>query len=336
LTQEPTRIVDWKKILPGLIVSVVSLAVVFYFANLGQMVQAIRLADYRFVAAAFCISLLWLAVRGVVWRTLLQEKATYSQVFFTIAEGYLLNNVLPFRLGEVARAFLLGQKADLEFWAVFSTIIIERTLDLAMAAGLLLSTLPFVVGASWAQQAAAGAGSIVLVGLISLYLLARYRESAIRLFERLAERWPLLLKIGGNRIQAFFSGLAVLTDGSRFLRVIVWMVFNWAIALMQFYVLLLAFFPEARILWAGFVLGVGALGIAAPSSPGAVGVLELTMVGALAVFGLNSSTALAYALTGHLFNYVSNGILGAYGLGKDGQSLTGLYRRVRRISQNSA
>ncbi len=300
------------------------------------MLQAIRLADYRFVAGAFCISFLWLVVRGIVWRTLLQEKATYGEVFFTITEGYLLNNVLPFRLGEVARAFLLSQKANLEFWAVFSTIIIERVLDLAMAAGLLLSTLPFVVGAAWALQAAAGAGSIVLVGLITLYLLARYREWAIRQFERLAERWPLLHRIGDDRIQAFFSGLAVLTDGSRFLRVIAWMLVNWAVALLQFYILLYAFFPGAKLLWGAFVLGVGALGIAAPSSPGAVGVLELSIVGALAVFGLNSSTALAYALTAHLFNYISNGVLGAYALGKDGQSLTGLYRRVRRIPQNSA
>ena len=94
-------------------VSAISLAVVFYYANLGQMLEALRQADYRIVAAAFLVSLVWLVVRAMYWRTLLQERASFSKVFFTITEGYLLNNILPFRLGEVARAFLLSGKTEL-------------------------------------------------------------------------------------------------------------------------------------------------------------------------------------------------------------------------------
>lgn len=327
---------DWKNILPGLVVSAICLAVVFYFIDPNQLLQALQLADYRLVVLAFLVSICWLLVRGMVWRTLLQNKATYNQVFFTVTEGYLLNNLLPFRLGEVARALLLSQKASLDFWEVLSTILIERILDLAMAAGLLLITLPFVVGARWAGEAAAAAGSLVLVGLVVLYLLARYREWAIRQFERIGHRWPIVLKIGGGRITAFLTGLSVLTEGTLFLRAIAWSVTNWLVAIAQYYILILAFFPHAQLLWAAFALGVGALGIAAPSSPGALGVLELSIVGALALFGLNSSTALAYAITAHVFNYLSNGLLGSYALAKDGESLTGLYRRVRHIPQKEA
>jgi uncharacterized protein (TIRG00374 family) len=324
---------DWKNIVPGLLVSAICLAVVFYFIDPNQLLQALQLADYRLVVAAFLASIGWLLVRGMVWRTLLQNKATYSQVFFTVTEGYLLNNLLPFRLGEVARALLLSQKASLDFWQVLSTILIERFLDLAMAAGLLFITLPFVVGARWASEAAIGAGSLVLVGLMVLYLLARYREWAIRQYEKIGQRWPIVLRIGGGRITAFLTGLSVLTDGTLFLRAIAWSVTNWLVAIAQYYILILAFFPHAQLLWAVFALGVGALGIAAPSSPGALGVLELSIVGALALFGLNSSTALAYAITAHVFNYLSNGLLGSYALAKDGESLTGLYRRVRRVPQ---
>lgn len=269
----------------------------------------------------------------MVWRTLLQNKANYSQVFFTVTEGYLLNNLLPFRLGEVARALLLSQKASLPFWEVLSTIVIERILDLAMAVGLILITLPFVVGASWAGEAAFGAGSLVVVGLVVLYMLARNREWAIRLYEKLGARWPILLRIGGGRVTAFLTGLSVLTAGTLFFKAIAWSFTNWLVALAQYYILMLAFFPHAKLLWAAFALGVAALGIAAPSSPGALGVLELSIVGALALFGLNSSTALAYAIVSHVFNYLSNGLLGSYALARDGESLTGLYQRVRRISQ---
>jgi uncharacterized protein (TIRG00374 family) len=152
------------------------------------------------------------------------------------------------------------------------------------------------------------------------------------MFDRLGARWPLLLKLGGRALPAFFSGLAVITEGGRFLRAIGWVLLNWAVAILQYYTLLLAFFPHGRLLWSTFSLGVSALGIAAPSSPGAVGVFEAVMVGSLSLFGVDASGALAMAITAHLLQYLITGMLGAYALARDGESLGSLYRRVRRIS----
>ncbi len=274
---------------------------------------------------------IWLLVRGVAWRTLLQNKANYDQVFFTVNEGYLLNNVLPFRLGEVARAFLLSYKARLSFWEVLPTIVIERVIDLAFAVGLLLATLPFVVEASGARQLAFGSGGVVVVGLVILYLLARYRAQAIGMFNRLGQRWPLLLKLGGHSISSFFDGLAVLTDWRRFLLSVFWILLNWVIAFGQYILFLRAFVPEAQVVWAGFTLGAAALGFAAPSSPGAVGVFELVVVGVLALFKIDPATALGFALITHFSQYFLVAILGTVGLARDGESLIGVYNRVRRI-----
>lgn len=299
------------------------------------MVTALVEADYRFIAIVCLTTVLWLLVRSQVWRTLLQEGATYHQVFFTINEGYLLNNVLPFRLGEIARAFLLARKAGLEFWQVFSTILIERALDLVMTVGLLLITLPFVVGAGWAYPAAIMAGCLVLTGLYLLYLLARHQGWAVEQFEKLAARWPILNKFGERYLPAFLSGLTILTDGKRFLKAIAWMLVNWGISIVQFYFLILAFFPESKLLWAAFTLGVMALGIAAPSSPGGLGPLQLAVVGALSVFSLDPSKSLALAITAQFINMFITGILGTYGLMEDGETLTGLYRSVRHLSKDA-
>jgi uncharacterized membrane protein YbhN (UPF0104 family) len=114
------------------------------------------------------------------------------------------------------------------------------------------------------------------------------------------------------------------------------MVFNWGLGVLQYLVFLLAFFPEARLLWAGFSLGAASLGIAAPSSPGAVGVLELTLVAALSLFNLNPSFAFAFAVTAHFMNYLVIGILGAYALSKDGETLSGVYRQARSMLQKTA
>jgi hypothetical protein len=140
-------------------------------------------------------------------------------------------------------------------------------------------------------------------------------------------------RLGGRIFPSLLGGLAVLSEPRMFFTAVGLSLFNWVISLFQYYTLMLAFFPGGQPLWAAFSLGVAALGIAVPSSPGAVGVLELALVGALAVFGLDSSAALAFAITAHVIQYLWTGLLGAYALGREGETLAGLYRRASRLAR---
>jgi uncharacterized protein (TIRG00374 family) len=315
--------------LPGVIISLIAIAAIVHFVNLDRFIQAIRSANYWLLLAFLVTSVIWLMVRGVVWRTLLRGRASYKDVFWTLTEGYLLNNFLPFRLGEVGRAFLLGRKAKLSFVDVLSTIVIERVFDLAFSAGILLSAVPFVVGAAGAGKIAWVIGGLVMVGIILLYLLARNRDWALRMFDRLSQRWPKIQNLGGNLLDSLFSGLAILTDGWLFLRFLLWMTLNWALAVAEFLILLLAFFPQARLLWSLFGLGAVAFGNAIPSLPGAVGTYEGALGGALTILSGDQSTALAAALTSHLIGIITNSLLGAYALSREGETLMGVYRQLR-------
>jgi uncharacterized protein (TIRG00374 family) len=320
---------DWQRVLPGVLISLVSLAIIFYLIKPQELIKALRLADYRLVVAGGLITLLWLVVRSLAWRTLLQEKASYRNVFFTVCEGYFLNNFLPLRLGEVGRAFLLARKSELSFWQVLSSILIERAIDMVFAAGLLLSTIPFVAGVPKARGAALAVGGVVILGLVILYLLARNPQGSLRLFERLTSRWSFLHRLAEQILPQFFAGLEVLTNSARFLRAISLFILNLSVAIAQFYIIMLAFFPHAHFLWALFVLAVSSLGLALPSSPGAVGVFEGAVIGALAVFGLDPSKAFAYAIVMHFWSYLLTGILGGFALARDGESITGLFKQLR-------
>lgn len=316
--------------LPGVIISLVAIAAILYFVDLQRFVQAIRSANYWLLLAAFAGSLIWLLVRGMVWLTLLRGKATYRDTFLTVCEGYLLNNFLPFRLGEIGRAFLLGRKSKLGFMEVLPSIIIERILDLAFAAAILLGAVPFVVGAAGAGRIAMIIGGVVGVGLVALYLLARNRDWALGIFQRLSARWPRLQNRGGDFLASLFSGLSILTDGWLFIRVLLWMTLNWIISIIQFYILLLAFFPQATPVWSLFGLGAMAFGNAIPSLPGAVGTFEAAFGGAVTLLSGDQSTALAAALVAHLSNYVFTGIIGLYALSNEGETLGGIYRQLQK------
>src|SRR5258706_1998579 len=319
---------DIKRWLPGALISIVLVAAILYFVDFRKMWSAIRLADLRILSIAMLLSFLWMIVRAKVWQTLLRDKPVYRDVLFSAGAGYLLNNFLPFRLGEIGRAFLLSRKSGMRFGEILPTIVIERTVDLAYSAAILLASLPFVVGAKGSERISYLVGAVVFLGLVMMYVLARNNQWALDLFHKLSVHWPSLQKFGGRFLESVFAGLGVVTDGWLFLRFLFWMTLNLMVALVAYYLIILAFFPQARPVWTLFVLGAAAFGGAIPALPGGVGTFEGAVSAALFVFTKDQSTSLAVALTARLHNYLNSGVIGGIGFLRAGQTLSGVYQQL--------
>ena len=315
--------------LPGILVSLIALVALIYFIDLGEVKKDLLQADYRYLIPVLVLYVLALMTRAYAWRILLLDAIPYRDVFLALNAGYLLNNILPLRLGELARALILGRHG-LGFWRVLSTILVERAFDFAVIAGMLLTTLPFVTGASQAYKVAITVFVMVSIGFVVFYLIARNRDRVLIVYELLTERWPGLSLIGEDRLKSFITGLAALTDIRRFLSVLLWMLVNWGLAILAQYLLLLAFVPSAELVWIVFAQAVVALGVALPSAPAYIGVLEAAWVAALSLVGVEPSTALAFAVSSHLINIIVTGVFGVYALVSEGESLVSLYSRIRK------
>jgi uncharacterized protein (TIRG00374 family) len=329
----------WRAIrrwLPGAVISLVLLGVILHYVNLGAAWTAFRKADTRLLLLSLSGSILWFLLRVVMWRTLMQNKPSFKLTFFSLSEGYLMNNFLPFRLGEVGRAFLLSRKTGIGFMEIIPTIVIERALDLMFSAGILILSVPFVLGVSSAGRIGYLIGGVMLVGLIGLFILVQKRELAEKIFQKLSLRWPRLQETGGRLLTSFFEGLAVLNDLRLFARFIFWMTLTWMIAIGQFFILVRAFFPQASLTWAMFALGAAAFGGAIPSLPGGIGTLDAAVGGAIALLTRNIDTAAAFVVVMRLFNYLVTGIPALIGLSNEGTTLAGLYRDVTgfRVKSN--
>jgi uncharacterized membrane protein YbhN (UPF0104 family) len=140
--------------------------------------------------------------------------------------------------------------------------------------------------------------------------------------------------LGREKVASFLNGLSPLTDFRRFIRVLFWMAFSWGLAIWAHYYVLRAFIPEAKLLWMAFSISVAMMGVALPSSPGFVGVFEAVYVGALAVFDVPYENALAFALVDHVLYIGVTGIIGAYALIQEGQTLGQVFRRVKKERSN--
>lgn len=322
---------DAKRWLPGAIISIGLIAAILYFVDLRAMVNAIRNANYVLLAIAFALGFLWMMMRGVVWRTLLQNRAAYKDVFWSLCAGYLLNNLLPFRMGELGRAFLLSRKTDMKFMEILPTVVIERVVDLGFSAAILLAALPYVVKVEGSERVGYIVAGVVVVGLFIMFILARNNQWALDLFHKMSARWPPLQRMGGSFLESFFTGLGVLTNGWLFLRFLFWMALNWGLAIVSYYFIIAAFFPQANTAWAMFGLGMAAFGGAIPSLPGGVGTFEGVFTLAMQLLSGDESTSFAVALTARFYNYLNVGVLGGIGLSREGETLSGIYHQLMNL-----
>ena len=171
-----SKVAGIRRWLPGLIISSIAIILLIRFSNWQGVLDALSLMNLKWLVFTIIFYLLGLIFRALSWMTLLQNKASFGRVFITLNEGYLLNNIFPFRLGELGRAVILSQATGMSSFFVISTIIIERVYDVAIAAGLLLATLPFVLGLEGGQMIASVVLTLVILVLVILFLLARYRH----------------------------------------------------------------------------------------------------------------------------------------------------------------
>lgn len=320
-----------KRLLPGAFISIVLIGALLYFVDFQTMWQSIKNANYAILAGSAVLSFVWIFIRAKVWMTLLRDKPKYKEVLFAEGEGYLLNALLPFRLGELGRVFLLSRKSGMTFSEILPTIFIERVVDLVISAAFLLIGLTYISDSQGSERIAYLIGSLMIAGLVMMYVLARNRQWALDVFHKLSMRWKPLQKFGGNFLESFLDGLGVLTDGWLFLRFLFWMTLNWFLAMVAYFIITLAFFPKAQFEWTFFILGAAAFGGAIPALPGGVGTFEGAISGALFLFTGDQSTSLAVALTARLYNYLNSVVVGGIGLMREGQTLSGVYQQLMNL-----
>jgi len=327
---------QWK-LWVGLVVSAAALALALRGINLRQVGETLAQAEYVYLVPATVAMLAYLVARSVRWRLLLGPEVSLVRCFWVTNVGYLVSNVLPFRLGDPARAVVIGQGGKISTAAALSTVVVERVLDMLMVVALLAGVTPFVSGVGGAMSAGLVAGGAVLVALAVLLTLAFRPDWGRRLVRRVlgwlprldSERWA-------RALDGLFEGLAPLRSGRKGLALLAWSVVTWALVVAYYWALMRAFLPRPPALAAPFLACVVGLGMAVPSSPGAVGVFHaVARYGLTAPFGIPVDQAVTVAFAIHAFQYVLMCVLGLVGLARESISLGWLRTQVTRTKKEA-
>lgn len=304
--------------------------------SLDEVLRHIASARPGPLAAAVVIATLTFPLRLIRWRLLLRDERggpyPTAPLWHAIALGFMANNVLPLRAGELVRSYTAARLAGARFTTVISSVAVERIFDgltviALLSLALLKPGLPgsiTVAGTSVAQLARVG-GIIGVLALLGAILVVAAPLAAERMVRRLLPHARLADRIV-YLIEGIRQGLTVLRSPSRLVRVVFWSLVVWLVNALGFYVGFAAFDIPVGYTGALLLQGLLILGISIPSTPGFFGPFEAVIVAVLAIYGISSSLAFSYALAFHITTFVPITLLGLWSAARSPEG----FRMLRR------
>lgn len=282
----------------------------FELRAVWQALQEARWGYLFPILGLFGTGYVWRTLR---WRTLFahQRKVALRHLFPALMVGYLGNNLLPARAGEVARLFVLDRQAGVPKSMTLATIVVERVGDLLIIVSLLAASLRTFPVPLALKQAGTGAAALALAAL-GFLILAGWRGPAR--VQRCLPRLPLVpLRLRerlGGFAQAFAAGVGSLRSLPHLLRFAGLTLVVWATEITVIWVSAAAFHIPLTPWEAAFVLLAVALGAMVPASPGYVGTYEFFAVKALSLLGIQDAKALGCVLVVHAAAILSSSTVG--------------------------
>ncbi|MCH2213466.1 MAG: flippase-like domain-containing protein [Fuerstiella sp.] len=258
----------------------------------AEIADAFSKADYRSLPLIFTALALFYVVKAWRWKMLLEPIGrfrTVSDLLPSVMIGFAFNNVLPAHLGEFVRMFVFARQHRVPKTGVFSSIALERIFDIIAILSFLAAGMLFVdvsrIDRSVVISAWVFAGA-VCAGLAGAAIYLTWTVPFVAAVERVTGWFVpehLSRKISGI-LEAGATGLASLRSVRLLIGILLTSYLQWALNGFMIFLALWAFGIHVSPLVAAIVLGVVAVGVTVPSTPGYFGVIQVCFVLVLKLF----------------------------------------------------
>lgn len=350
-----------KQFIIGLVISLVFLVWALSKEDLGKVASTIVRMNWVILVPALVLYFAGVWLRAVRWRILLEPlkpNLPTFRIFEVVVIGYMANNVLPARIGEVVRAYVLGKREDVRKTSTLATILVERIFDGLVMMGFVAASLLFVIlfdsdvlgtgeGHKFGTFIRDNSLIIELVAvaflafLVFFVLIASSRARVEKLISLGLRFLPGRLHERAERLAlAFIDGLGSLRSASNLAIVFGLSVVAWLLEAGMYYLVGQWGFhlvgPDGGpVPFYTYLLTTGIVNLSTliPQAPGYIGVFEvmckLVLVGG---FNVESGSVTSYALLLHAALYIPVTVLGAYFLARESLS----WRELTDLEKNRA
>jgi uncharacterized protein (TIRG00374 family) len=313
-----------KKVLIGILISLVFLVLAFYKANFKEVWKALQQANYIYIIPNIFLLLLAMWLRAYRWKFMVKpiKEVNTKSLFSSTMIGFMANNLLPARLGELVRAYVSGEKEKISRSASFATIVVERIFDGFSLLFIFWLALVFSSFPEWVKR---GANVLLMINLISLIVLVFLEikpEATVKLIQRLLIFLPTKISFRLSQLLLkFTTGLRVFRNLKDMLWIVFWSLVIWGILGASNYFILMAFDMHPSF-WACFIVLIFvSLTISLPSAPGYIGTFHWACIAALNLYNIPADSAKAFSIILWACQYFPITAIGLFYLKKEHLSL---------------
>jgi uncharacterized protein (TIRG00374 family) len=320
-----------KRILLALAVTLIIGGLFFWFVDLDQVIEQLRQADWRLLAAGIGALLVAYVLLAVRWRYLLGNRPGFFPSFHAVNISNLVNSLTP--IPEIAlRVLITGGGSGMSIPGATSGMLIERSLEQVLRVlAFLVALLTGYVIALKTSSMLVNAG-LILGFLVLMILIIRNAESIVSWMQIQLARFP---RLDQRRVEKVFSELVAglrMAGGPRQLTYGLFMSFGiWGAFFVFAYLVLLGLnihLPVEQMV----AITLLTLAVAPPSAPGTPGLYQATIVGALSLIaGLDPALMTAYAIMVHILQVIPLVVLGIWGALGTNLTLRTLFQQRQTI-----
>jgi len=293
----------------GLIISLSLAVILVKTVDMGQVWDNVRRLSLPTIFLVMAIYLINLLTRTYRWKYLICQKHHIEMkiTLKALIYGYMLNQLLPVKIGEVARAEYLVQKQSISRGFLLGTIAIERVFDLIVIVMFLGISVLFSNLIKSHVKSNIVPIVLILSGLIMIFATLYH----ISKFKRLSRYFPSKIE---NTLNHFIDNLTsssqLFHSISKFIALFLLSLTIWCLTCASVYVLLNSLGIKLPFYAYLFIVSAGTFGMIIPSTSANVGVYHAIAMGSVMMFTIPKEAALSYAIVAHAFDFFPAIILG--------------------------
>ena len=274
-----------------------------------------KAANYLYLIPVVFLSMIVQVVRSYRWGVIIEplEKIDQRTLFSITSVGFMAITLLPVRMGEFVRPYLISRKSTVKLGSSLATIVVERIFDMLTLMILLLFVLMTVDLPEWVFRTAYAILLLIIPFLFLLIFLAVKREISAKGFDRIVGKLPPAFASRLMRLfHSFIDGLQILPDWKKTVYLSFLSLCIWGLIGLVTYILFSSFASMGGLpLAAAYaVLIITALGVALPTAPGFIGNYHFSCVVGLTLFGIPKTDALTFAIVLHFIQLAVVIVLG--------------------------
>ncbi len=324
----------------GIAISFIFLYFAFRDIDLDEFIESIKKGEYIWVFPSFVAMILSFWLRGYRWKCILEpvKKISTHSAFSATMIGYMANNVLPFRIGDLIRLVAIWKEAGVSRAVALGSVVIERIFDLFMMLAIFgLALLAYPQLPQWAV----GAGYFTVGIFTILIFFSFYARSNVEAIVRFNKKFiskfsDQAAEKSEGIIRSFSDGLKVIHNAKDLLWLVLVSTVLWFINILWVLFTLEIFDFDLPFSAAFLVLIFIIFAVSIPSAPGYVGTFHGFVIAALVFMGINADAARASAVVMHATNYIPITLIGLYYLWNSNFSLRSVSENTAKITEKMA